>query len=430
MSNSPLDTEAVYALSTPLGRSAIAVVRLSSSSFPKALVDGLGLSKVGRGAFAKSLNINGLVEDCLVLNFPAPASYNGEHIIEIHVHGNPAIISELFSWLEGFGLREAGPGEFTKRAFLNNKISLEKAEGVSLGIEASSLESAIALNDFRSGRLGEKIKKIVQLLEELLIKIESQLDFSDEEGVGVVSRNKIKASLENTRAALSFIVENYRPYEKESERIRVLFSGRPNVGKSSLFNKTIGADEAIVSSRAGTTRDVVKRIVQLAGVEVELQDTAGIRDCITDDIELEGVKRGLRAAETSDLIFHVVDNEDDQGQPEGAIVVFNKCDLSRPSERFGGLVVSAKTGEGIDDLINIITEYARPSVGSGLVSERLYQKLLSALSLLENISSGEDFFEHCAQQTRGALDELKEIGGEFNNEKILDEIFKNFCIGK
>ena len=424
------DSEPIYALATPLGRSAISVVRVSAAVLPPELLVALNLVSASRGCYHKKLDISGLNESCLLLNFPAPASYNGEHIVEIHTHGNPAIFSELFAWLEGFGLREAEPGEFTKRAFLNNKMSLSEAEGVALGIEAGSFESAVALNDFRSGRLAERIKITIVETESLLVQLESQLDFSDEEDVSSLTKEAVFQSFGDLASKVGHLLENYVPFEKESERLKVVFTGKPNVGKSSLFNRIVGSEEAIVSSTPGTTRDVVRKTVQMAGIEVELQDTAGVRASGANKIEKEGIEKGRKAASDSDLVFLVIDRAEDIIDEKEANIVFNKSDISDVPSSFSGFVVSAKTGDGVLNLSSFISERAKPLTKKGLISKRVYNSLVKSRSLLTNVSSDSDFYEHGAQQLRDCLLLLKDIYGSFDNEKILDEVFENFCIGK
>jgi tRNA modification GTPase len=229
------DSDSIYALGSPLGRSALAVVRVSGLHLPEKLYAGLSTTKDKRGFFVRRLSLSGFSETCLVLSFPEPLSYTGESMIEIHPHGNPAVLSELFSWLEGLGIREASPGEFSRRAFLNNKLSLAEAEGIAMGIEAESKEQLLALEDFRGGRLGKKINKILSLIEQLLVRVESQLDFSDEEDVNEVASKEVFSSIKNANKALGFLITEYKPFEKDVMKKTIALTGKPNVGKSSLF---------------------------------------------------------------------------------------------------------------------------------------------------------------------------------------------------
>ena len=422
----------IFAQGSAPGRSAIAVVRLSGK-LPSTLYNELKIKKDERSFFLRELSLGGFTDSCLVLNFPAPNSYTGESMLEIHSHGNQLIVSELFRWLEEKGLREAEAGEFSKRAFLNNKISLVQAEGVSLGIEAETKDQLVALDSFRSGVLSKKIEALISQLNSVLVEIEAQLDFSDEESVVETKVSTIQESLNVVLVGLSDLLKNYGPYEKNSLKKKVVLVGRPNVGKSSIFNALLNEEVAIVSKEAGTTRDVVRKVLPLSGFEVEVEDTAGLRSVTNDEIEKTGMGLTFKAAASADLLLYVVDRPEDVVPKEFkdcSLVVYNKCDLGRPSSSFLGLAVSAKTGEGIDLLLEKMRDLATSSSGQKLVSERTHKKLEDAMSVLSKQTAGADFFEVTAQNIRDANQELKEIYGEFDNEKILDQIFNNFCIGK
>ena len=422
----------IYALATPVGRSAIAVVRLSGSPLPKKLLNLLSLNKKTRGMFLRSLNFGSFSDKCLVLNFPAPNSYTGEHLVEIHTHGNPAIVAELFSFLEGYGLREATHGEFSRRAFVNNKMDLSSAESVMSGIYAETSEELSALEDFRVGALGSKIKKLSSRLESLLVSVESQLDFSDEEGVTSVSKRDVSNEVSNISNNICSLLDNFSPYMKDSQRKKVVLAGSPNVGKSSLFNSLVGEKVAIVSDQPGTTRDIVRTSLFLSGVEVSLEDTAGVRDVKDSQIEKEGIELGQETAKSADLVIEVYDNPGLLPKtPSGSLVVLNKSDLhSNVLTDNSFILVSAKTGEGVSELQSQILKKVSNPVKQNLVSERIYIKLETANGLLKNLSNEDDFFETTAQRLRDSLIELQNIYGVFDNETILDQIFNNFCIGK
>ena len=427
------DSDSIYALGSPLGRSALAVVRVSGLHLPEKLYAGLSTTKDKRGFFVRRLSLSGFSETCLVLSFPEPLSYTGESMIEIHPHGNPAVLSEIFSWLESLGIREASPGEFSRRAFINNKLNLAEAEGIAMGIEAESKEQLLALEDFRGGGLGQKINKILSLIEQILVRVESQLDFSDEEDVNEVASEDVFLAIKEANKALGSLIKEYKPFEKDVMKKTITLTGKPNVGKSSLFNCLAGERLAIVSEEAGTTRDVVRKRVVMSGFDVEIQDTAGLRDGASSKIEKEGMLLALSAAKASDLVLHVVDQPSEvksYAHKPGVVVVLNKCDLH--DSVFSGPIVcvSAKTGNGISQLIEKIQETSLRSVPERLVSERIYKRLVGAEGALSLSNKGEDFFETSAQALRESLIELKEIYGTFDNEKILDQIFENFCIGK
>ena len=422
----------IFAQGSAPGRSAIAVVRLSGK-LPASLYEELKIYKNERSFFLREINFGGFTDSCLVLNFPAPGSYTGESMLEIHSHGNQLIVAELFRWLEGWGLREAEPGEFSKRAFLNNKISLVQAEGVSLGIEAETKDQLVALDSFRSGVLSKKIENVMSRLNGILAELEAQLDFSDEEDVVDIKSDAIQGSLNFVLKELDELLENYGPYEKNSLKKKVVLVGRPNVGKSSIFNSLLNEDVAIVSQEAGTTRDVVRKVLPLSGFEIEVEDTAGLRPETSDEIEKSGMGLTVKAAASADLLVYVTDDPEEVVPKEfkdHSVLVFNKCDLGAPPPSFSGLSVSAKTGEGIDVLLEKLKNLATSSSGQKLISERTHKKLESAMKIVSKKAGGADFFEITAQNIRDANQELNEIYGELDNEKILDQIFNNFCIGK
>ena len=422
----------IFAQGSAPGRSAIAVIRVSGK-LPASLYSELKINESKRSFFLRELDFGNFVDSCLVLNFPAPNSYTGESMLEIHSHGNQLIVSELFRWLEKRGLREAEAGEFSKRAFLNNKISLFQAEGISLGIEAETKDQLIALDSFRSGVLSKKIESIISQLNAVLVELEAQLDFSDEESVAETKSDVIQKSLNAVLVELDGLLKNYAPYEKNSLKKRVVLVGRPNVGKSSIFNALLDEEVAIVSKVAGTTRDVVRKVLPLSGFEVEIEDTAGLRSETNDEIEKTGMGLTVKAAASADLLIYVIDNAKEvvpEKFKDHSLVVFNKCDLGSPPPSFSGLKVSAKSGEGIDLLLEKMRNLATSSSGQKLVSERTHKKLEDAMKIISKKVVGADFFELTAQNIRDANQELKEIYGGLDNEKILDQIFNNFCIGK
>ena len=422
----------IFAQGSAPGRSAIAVVRVSGK-LPASLYSELKINESKRSFFLRELDFGSFIDNCLVLNFPAPNSYTGESMLEIHSHGNQLIVSELFRWLEKRGLREAEAGEFSKRAFLNNKISLFQAEGISLGIEAETKDQLIALDSFRSGLLSKKIESIISQLNAVLVELEAQLDFSDEESVAETKSGVIQKSLNAVVVELDDLLKNYGPYEKNSLKKRVVLVGRPNVGKSSIFNALLDEEVAIVSKKAGTTRDVVRKVLPLSGFEVEIEDTAGLRAETNDEIEKTGMGLTVKAAASADLLIYVTDKTKEvipEKFKDHSLVVFNKCDLSSPPPSFSGLKVSAKSGEGIDLLLEKMRNLATSSSGQKLVSERTHKKLEDAMKIISKKVVGDDFFELTAQNIRDANQELKEIYGGLDNEKILDQIFNNFCIGK
>jgi len=421
----------IYGLATPQGRSAISVIRVSGKVLPKELVSYVNFDNESAGLCVKTLKLKSFSDQCLFLFFPFPNSYTGENVVEIHCHGNPIIISAIFSWLEGLGIREAERGEFSKRAYLNERITLDQAEAISLGIEARSLDDLAAMDSFRSGLLAKKIMESLFVCEKLLVSVETQLDFSDEEDVSEVSAQEILNGLDRACSNLDEILVNYRPISQKHLKPKVVLAGRPNVGKSSLFNRLVNSDIAIVSSNPGTTRDVVKGDLYLNGVEVEIDDTAGVRET-TSKIELAGIERTSAAIKDADIVVWVSDLGDlETGRPNCEIWVGNKVDkIKKKAAKLCDIELSAKTGEGVGLLVEEIKKRLKPSGNYHLVSERIYKNLSAAVQKLSGKRSGDDFYEQTAQDLRDVLILIKDIYGDFSNEKILDEIFQNFCIGK
>ena len=421
--------DSIYALGTPIGRSAVAVIRVSGSDFSKGFIKFLNIPIDKKGSWLRSLDLGGFSDQCLVLNFPGSNSYTGEHVVEIHCHGNPLIVSQLLLVLNELGFREAEKGEFTRRAFINNKMSLSDAESVMTGIQAGSIQELAALEDFRSGFLGKKLSDLTEKITEVLATIESQLDFSDEEDVSDLSVDKSKEMVGSLSSSVESLLKNYQPYSAESKKKTVVLFGEPNVGKSSLFNALLGEGVAIVSSTPGTTRDVVRKRMFVDGVDVELEDTAGLRSQTSSDIEDMGIEMAKSAVEGADLVVYVFDSPEKVSNKTDGIVVLNKTD-NHKSKVKGAYCVSAITGEGIEDLSHAIGKAIRDDFDSDLVSERIYRGLSGVEALLKNSGVASDYYEQTSQNLRDSLVLLEEINGTFDNEDVLDQIFNKFCIGK
>ena len=421
--------DSIYALGTPIGRSAVAIIRVSGSSFSKGFIKFLNIPIEEKGSWLRSLGLGGFSDQCLVLNFPGSNSYTGEHVVEIHCHGNPLIVSQLLLVLNEFGLREAEKGEFTRRAFVNNKMSLTDAESVMTGIQAGSVQELAALEDFRSGLLGKKLSGLTEKITEVLVTVESQLDFSDEEDVSDLSVERSKEMVGSLGASVESLLKNYQPYSAESKKKTVVLFGEPNVGKSSLFNALLGEGVAIVSSSPGTTRDVVRKRMFVDGIDIELEDTAGLRSQTSSDIEDMGIEMAKSAVRSADLVVYVFDSPEKVSNKSDGLVVLNKTDSHKKKVK-GVYCVSATTGEGIEGLSHAIGKAVREDFDSDLVSERVYRGLSGVVALLKNSGVASDYYEQTSQNLRDSLVLLEEINGVFDNEDVLDQIFNKFCIGK
>ena len=280
------------------------------------------------------------------------------------------------------------------------------------------------------GRVGNFFSSVTKKIENLLVTIESQLDFSDEEAVGSMNKENIKKEVSILKKSLGDFLEKYSPFQSEMMKKKVVLVGRPNVGKSSLFNSLVETEVALVSDVPGTTRDVVRKNLFLKGVEITLEDTAGIRSGKVSKIEKMGMALTKESYESSDLCLEVFEPEQIiEKKFKDSIVVVNKSDLLESCVEDNALHVSAKTGDGIEKLRELIYKYVKPSPKLSLVTERVYKAVIKANNSIETVRD-DDVFEITAQQLRDALLELRYVYGNFDNEKILDGIFSKFCIGK
>tara|TARA_A200000113_G_scaffold205877_1_gene202448 strand:+ start:1866 stop:3149 length:1284 start_codon:yes stop_codon:yes gene_type:complete len=420
----------IYALATPEGVSAISVIRISGLSISKNFFNFLGIQNKKPGVFLRNISLNGFTEKCLVLYFKAPQSYTGEDVIEIQPHGSMVVVSEILDVLDRFGFREAQAGEFTKRGFINNKFTIEEAESVAVNIGANSAEELRMLEDFRLGKVGHFFSSVTKKIESLLVTIESQLDFSDEGAVGAINKENIKKEVFLLKKGLDDFLEKYSPFRSEIMKKKVVLVGRPNVGKSSLFNLLVKGKVALVSDVPGTTRDVVRKNLFLKGVEITLEDTAGIRSGKVSEIEKMGMALTNESYKLSDLCLEVFEPEQIiEKKFKESVVIINKSDLLKVRPKKNVLYVSAKTGDGIEKLRDLIYKHVKPNPKLSLVTERVYKAVIKANNSIEAVMD-DDVFEITAQQLRDALLELRYVYGNFNNEEILDRIFSKFCIGK
>jgi tRNA modification GTPase len=438
--------------------SGIGVLRLSGRS-----LEALVRSLTGKGYPAARLaslrsfhNRSGeIIDRGLILYFPAPNSYTGEAVVELHTHGSPVVLQELQAHCLQWGARLANPGEFTLRAYLNNKIDLNQAEAVADLIHAESSQAARSAAMALSGKFSEVIHSLISDLTTLRVRLESDFDFSDEE-VPVFHENSFRSSLNHLLERLTRLVENSRQGALLREGKNIVLIGSPNVGKSSLLNALTEEDHALVTPIAGTTRDLIRGHMVLQGIPIHLVDTAGIRK--TDDfVELAGIERTWLAANKSDLALIVVDvrkgvTEEDRSligrlhpdQPK--LIVANKIDLLSQehdvvSEMQGpaaGLLpvipVSAYTGEGLEGLKQKMLsgmEIDRVSEAPLLLARERHIGILGqAMShLREALKTVES--EFVAEELRQAQLKLAQISGkEFAADDLLGEIFSRFCIGK
>jgi len=442
-----LRDQTIYALSSGRPPSAIAIVRLSGPQARVALELLAGKIPPARLARRALLRDAGgqVIDDAVVLYFPAPASATGEDVAEFHVHGGRAVLASLFAALSAIeNVRAAEPGEFTRRAFENGKLDLTEAEGLDDLIHADTdRQRRQALRQLK-GLLGDKARDWRARIIKASALIEAGIDFSDE---GDVPSELMNPALANIGALLDDITEVLAA-QGRSERIReglvVAIAGPPNVGKSTLMNQLARREVAIVSPHAGTTRDIIEVQLDLDGYPVTVIDTAGIRE--TDDpVEQEGVRRARARAAEADLVLWITDTERAGIPPEGNAplwLVRNKIDLPRAETTLPGgarsgrtFAISARRGDGIADLISGLVDYAHQFFGSsedGLIGRARQRELLERTvdSLRRSITVAGRGEELAAEELRSAAYSLGRLLGQVDVEDILDVIFRDFCIGK
>jgi tRNA modification GTPase len=411
------------------------VVRISGPEVPRIARALLGRLPEPRIAAFGSL---GEVDQGIALYFPAPGSYTGEPVLELHGHGGPVVMQAVLAACLDAGARLAEPGEFTRRAFLEGKLDLAQAEAVADLIDAASREAArSALRSLR-GAFSEAIAALQAQLVELRALTEAMLDFPDED-VETLHRDDAAERLGDVRRALDAVLAKSREGSLLRSGIHVVLAGRPNVGKSSLLNRLAGEERAIVTPVAGTTRDALREPVQIDGVPLVLVDTAGLR-VSTDLVERLGMERTQRELERADLVLAVYDatqgRDELEDVPPGVarIDVYNKVDLVPGFAPPGDAVaVSARSGEGLERLRKAILHAAGWS-SSGepvfLARERHLRALEKARSHLEAAAAEARRWEFFAEELRLAHRALGTITGEFTADDLLGEIFARFCIGK
>ena len=388
------------------------------------------------------------IDEGLALYFPAPHSYTGEDVLEMQGHGSPMAMSQLVRRCVELGARLAEPGEFTRRAFLNDRLDLAQAESVADLIDAASVEAARSAARSLQGEFSRRIHAVVESLVELRMHVEACIDFPEEE-IDPADRDVQRSKLASVRAALDQLREEARQGAVLREGLTVVLVGRPNVGKSSLLNRLAGEDVAIVTPVAGTTRDYVRATLSLEGVPIHLVDTAGLRET-TDAVESIGVERAWRAIAQAGAALWVTEagaaeSDEERGLlrrlPEALPVlhVVNKIDLAGlpPGIRAGSpktvARISAKTGSGVEEVRRWLLETAgwKPH-GEGLfmARERHLQALAAAAGHLAEAAGVLQAFELFAEELRLAQRSLGTITGEFGADDLLGEIFSRFCIGK
>ncbi|MEK6244694.1 MAG: tRNA uridine-5-carboxymethylaminomethyl(34) synthesis GTPase MnmE [Pseudomonadota bacterium] len=434
--------DTIAAVATPAGRGGIGIVRVSGPKVPaiaQAVIGRLPEFRKATHCFFRDAQ-GERVDEGIALYFQAPHSYTGDEVLELQGHGGPVVTHAVLGAVLDAGARLAGPGEFTRRAFLNGRLDLAQAEAVADLIDAASREAARSALRSLGGDFSAVIAGLVAGLTELRALTEAMLDFPDEE-VDSLHRDDASRRLGQLRAALEDVMAKSRQGSLLRTGIHAVLAGRPNVGKSSLLNRLAGAERAIVTALPGTTRDALREPIQIEGVPIVVVDTAGLRES-QDEVERLGMERTRQEMERADVVLVILEAgklEAPQGPlPEAAtrINVVNKIDLvpgAVAGRRGNEVHVSAKTGAGLDALRAAMLEAAGwTSRGETvfLARERHLRALGTARVHLEAAASQVAQWEFFAEELRLAQEALGEISGRVSTDDLLGEIFSRFCIGK
>lgn len=447
-----MKSENIAAVATPPGKGGIAVVRISGDS-PLAVAAQMFRPAGGRAVenFEPYRMVPGVIDGGtfrdygLCVYFKAPHSFTGEDVVEFHCHGGTSIARGILRRALDLGCRLAERGEFTKRAFLNGKLSLASAEGMADMINGESEAEVRAGYLLYTERLTGAVRARQAQITELLAGIDADIDFPEED----IEHTDLADAAErigHIEASLSALAAQYRTGKKIKQGVTVVLAGRPNTGKSSLLNALLGQDKAIVSAVAGTTRDAVEGTLEIGGVRFNLYDTAGIRDC-ADEVENFGIARARTLAEGADLVLFVLDSSEPLSAEDRAVwnalegkrrlVVYNKTDIGADAalDPPADIRVSAKTGENIAALRQKMLELSMEGYAADaqfLIEERHYAALQRALEEVRAAHAlcGRVPLDLLGVHLKAAWEALGEITGETANERIIDEIFSKFCVGK
>lgn len=466
----PNDRDPIAAIATAPGRGAVGIVRVSGQGLAR-----LALALTGRSLKPREASYGAFrdadgspIDHGLALFFPAPHSFTGEDVLELQAHGGPVVLQLLLArclaaaaeidpvsgQLRLAGLRVARPGEFTERAFQNDKIDLAQAEAIADLIDASTEAAARSASRSLSGEFSGEIHGLRDALIHLRMLVEATLDFPEED-IDFLQRDDAQGQLERLQQALARVMARARQGALLREGIKVVIAGQPNAGKSSLLNALAGAELAIVTPVAGTTRDVVAQTIQIEGVPLHVMDTAGLRHS-EDEVEKIGIERAWGHIETADAVLFLHDltrldtpeyiAEEDritlglrQKLPKNipVIDVWNKRDVANPVAPRPGVMLSARSGQGLDELrrqlLQVAGWQAAPE-GVFMARERHVQALRRVqehlLAAAAHLGAARPSLDLLAEELRLAQHALDQITGEFTSDDLLGVIFSSFCIGK
>jgi tRNA modification GTPase len=443
----------IAAIATPPGRGGIGIVRLSGPLVTHIALELLGDLPAPRHAALRSFrNADGeMLDGGLALYFPGPASFTGEDVLELHGHGGPVVMDLLLARCIELGARVAEPGEFSRRAFLNDKLDLTQAEAIADLIDSGSAQAARAALRSLQGEFSASVRSLTEAVTDTRMHVEAAIDFPEEE-IDFLADTALRKRIDRTLELCAQIASDARQGALLREGMTVVIAGQPNAGKSSLLNRLAGYEAAIVTEIPGTTRDVLRERIHIDGMPLHIADTAGLRD-VSDVVEAEGIRRAREEMTRADRILYVIDatraldteaiERETDSLPKSVPVtwVLNKIDLCDGRVRFEQshpprLHLSANTGDGID-LLRAHLKECMGFVGAetGTISAR--RRHLDALARAERHlqEAASQLIDHhagelMAEELRQAQQALAEITGEFTSDDLLGKIFSSFCIGK
>ena len=446
--------DTIAAIATASGAGGIGVVRVSGVLSQQIAIDILGNCPAPRYAAYLSFYDaqQTLIDRGIAIFYPNPNSYTGEDVLELQAHGGTALMQMLLARCIELGARQAEPGEFTRRAYLNDKIDLAQAEAVADVINASTMEAAQSAMRSLSGEFSKSINLVLTKLIDLRMYVEACLDFPEEE-IDFITQGKVAEKLAAIIAELNVLFAKAKQGSLLREGMQIVLVGQPNVGKSSLMNQLSGEEVAIVTPIAGTTRDAIKNTIQINGLPLHIIDTAGLRDT-KDEVEKIGIARTYRALESAQVALLLIDAAHGIGENEKSILahlshetskiwVHNKIDATQESAKIVEKVsekdveqhiyLSAKTGDGIDLLkqhLLKIAGYQQNAEGIFMARARHLDALKQVDIHLQQAQNSMHQSELIAEELRLAQEALSSITGEFTPDDLLGEIFSKFCIGK
>lgn len=458
-----MQTDTIAAIATAPGRAGVGIIRLSGKhavAIAKTIM--ANVPPVNVAKLRRFVNSQGdVIDEGLVLYFKQPNSFTGEDVVELHAHGGPVVLDMLLNLLIQSGARIAKPGEFTERAFLNDKLDLAQAEAIADLIDASSQQAVIAAQRSLQGEFSAKVYGIVEELIKLRVYVEAAIDFPEEE-IDFLSDGRISTDVVRIKQKLQQILSSAQQGALLREGMQLVLAGLPNAGKSSLLNCLSGSDTAIVTDQPGTTRDVLSTTISLDGLPLHIIDTAGLRDS-ADIIEQEGVKRAWQQINQAHRILYVVDSSLGLQQQDSNVLdlfptnikitlVFNKLDLIEETAELieNSLVVLDKIKSNIDSTVQVSTvngvgidglkKHLKQAMGYQNNGEGVYlarrRHLAAVEKALHYVRHGEEQLktyqagELLAADLFEAQNQLASITGKFTSDDLLGEIFSSFCIGK